>query len=178
MQQQLEQLAAQARQGNKDAFGTLIRTHEASLYRVAKSIVHSDEDCADAIQEAVLKAYRSIHLLREPKYFKTWLIRILVNECRALLRKKKKTVPFVELQHARTETDDYVHIETLEIVNALEEDLRIVVTLFYLEDLPLKEVADMLDQPVGTIKSRLYRARNRLADMLNIHNGSGKELMI
>ncbi|KJB88823.1 RNA polymerase [Paenibacillus sp. E194] len=176
--QQPEQLAARACKGDKDAFGTLIRTYEAPLYRVAKSIVHSDEDCADAIQEAVLKAYRSIHSLREPKYFKTWLVRILVNECRTLLRKKKQTVPFVELQHSKAEASEYEHIETLEIVNALEEDLRIVVTLFYIEDLPLKEVADMLDQPVGTVKSRLFRARNKLADMLHISRENGKELMI
>ncbi|MCE5169087.1 sigma-70 family RNA polymerase sigma factor [Paenibacillus profundus] len=174
--QQLEHEVERVRQGDKDAFGTLIRAHEASLYRIAKSIVSSDEDCADAIQEAVLKAYRSIHTLREPRYFKTWLVRILVNECRSILRKRKQTVPFIELQHARAEEDDYMHIETQEIVDSLEEDLRIVVTLFYIEDLPLKEVADMLDQPIGTVKSRLYRARQKLAELLNVTNGSGKEL--
>lgn len=65
--QQSDQLAARACKGDKVAFGTLIRTHEASLYRVAKSIAHSDEDCADAIQKAVLTAYRSIHTLDEPQ---------------------------------------------------------------------------------------------------------------
>lgn len=92
--------------------------------------------------------------------------------------KEKQTVPFVELQHSKAEASEYEHIETLEVVNALEEDLRIVVTLFYIEDLPLKEVADMLDQPVGTVKSRLFRARNKLADMLHISRENGKELMI
>lgn len=178
MQQELESLAALASKGDKNAFGTLIRAHEACLYRIAKTVVHSDEDCADAIQEAVLKAYRSIRSLREPKYFKTWLIRILINECRTLLRKKKKTVPFAELQHTPTESDDYGHIEMIDIVNHLEEDLQVVVTLFYIEDLPLKEIAELLDQPVGTIKSRLYRARWTLAKLLHIHNGGKKDLMI
>lgn len=66
----------------------------------------------------------------------------------------------------------------IDIVNHLEEDLQVVVTLFYIEDLPLKEIAELLDQPVGTIKSRLYRARWTLAKLLHIHNGGKKDLMI
>ncbi|MDR0270811.1 sigma-70 family RNA polymerase sigma factor [Paenibacillus sp.] len=178
MQQELELLAAMACKGDKNAFGTLIRAHEACLYRIAKTIVYSDEDCADAIQEAVLKAYRSIRSLREPKYFKTWLIRILINECRTLLRQKKITIPFTELQHTPTKSDDYGQMEMIDIVNHLEEDLRVVVTLFYIEDLPLKEIAELLDQPVGTIKSRLYRARSTLAKLLHVQNDVKKELLI
>ncbi|GED14637.1 sigma-70 family RNA polymerase sigma factor [Aneurinibacillus migulanus] len=167
----------QARNGNQEAFIRLIKINQASLYRVSKAIVKTDEDCADAIQETILKAYHAIHTLRDPNYFKTWLIRILINECKRILQRKKRLVPLIELKQTQTTTDDYGHIEIQEVVDSLEEELRIIVVLYYFNDLPIKRISQILEQPIGTIKSRLHRARLKLANLFELHDEHGKERM-
>lgn len=129
------------------------------MYRVAKSFLKSDTDCADAIQETILKAYRTLGSLKEPRYFKTWLIRILINECKRVLNVKSKIIPMEELTVYSQQKDVFEQAEVREAVAALEEELRVIVTLYYFEDLSLKEVAQLLETPEGTVKSRLSRAR-------------------
>ena len=81
-------LVNQAIQGDREAFIRLIRDIENSLYNTAKSMLRKEEDVADAIQETILNAYKSVHTLREPRYFKTWLFRILINECNTMLSRR------------------------------------------------------------------------------------------
>lgn len=95
MQQESEVELAQ--KGSKEAFSRLIKNSEASMYRVAKSFLKTDTDCADAIQETILKAYKMIRSLKQPQYFKTWLIRILINECKHVLNVKNKVIPMEDL---------------------------------------------------------------------------------
>lgn len=151
-----------SKKGNKESFIKLMQYYESSMYRVAKSILQSDNDCADAIQETILSAYKSISFLKQPDYFKTWLIRILINQCNKLLKQKSKVIPmdeFLEQQHAYS---NYENIEIQEIVNSLEDELRTIVILYYFEDLPIREISSILEIPEGTVKSRLSRARKRL----------------
>ena len=75
---------------DRKEFGNLILENERQLYRIAKSILRSDEDCADAAQEAVMKAFEKLHTLRDDRYAKTWLIRILINECFRMADKQKR----------------------------------------------------------------------------------------
>ncbi|MFA5880809.1 MAG: sigma-70 family RNA polymerase sigma factor [Eubacteriales bacterium] len=155
-----------AQKGSKDAFMRLIKNSELSMYRVAKSFLKSDPDCADAIQEAILKAYRTIASLREPGYFKTWLIRILINECKQILKFKNRVIPIEDLIVQSQQRDVFEQAEVLEVVDSLEDELRTIVILYYFEDLPLQEVARVLELPEGTVKSRLSRARAKLAELL------------
>ncbi|WJH35940.1 sigma-70 family RNA polymerase sigma factor [Paenibacillus aurantius] len=155
-----------ARRGDKEAFARLIRTLELSLYGVARSMLRRDEDCADAIQETILKAWNALPSLKEPAYFKTWLCRILINECRRLMRRDSRTVAVDEIPAEAFSTDAYENIDLRKAVDRLEETLRLVVTLHYYEDMPLKEIAELLEAPEGTIKSRLHRARQLLAEWL------------
>ncbi len=76
----------------KEQLGQLIIASEETLYHVAKSLLASDADCADAIQEAIVKAFTNLHTLRQDSYAKTWLVRILINECYALMRREKHLV--------------------------------------------------------------------------------------
>ena len=164
MQQENEVLMAQ--KGSKDAFMRLIKNSELSMYRVAKSFLKSNPDCADAIQETVLKAYQTIASLREPRYFKTWLIRILINECKQILKFKNRVIPIEDLIIQSQQRDVFEQAEVLEAVDSLEDELRTIVVLYYFEDLPLQEVARVLEIPEGTVKSRLSRARAKLAELL------------
>nr|WP_217444904.1 sigma-70 family RNA polymerase sigma factor [Brevibacillus sp. HB1.2] len=158
-----------AQDGSVEAFARVIQLYERTLYGVARTYVGRDEDCADVVQDTVMKAFRAIRTLREPAYFKTWMIQILINECRQWQRKKKRS-PTVELSPLQIEEKSiqasYGAIELTEAVWKLEHELRIVVWLHYYEDLPIKQVALRVGVPEGTVKSRLHRARVLLAEEL------------
>ncbi|WP_433945580.1 sigma-70 family RNA polymerase sigma factor [Paenibacillus sp. SN-8-1] len=164
--QELEQDIILARKGNKEAFVRLIKANELSLYNVARSILKQDENCADAIQETILKAYRSIHTLKEPAFFKTWMFRILINECNTILRREKKVIVSDKLLIDSSSMDRYGNIDLQKAIEQLEETLRLVVTLHYYEDISLKGISEILGTPEGTVKSRLHRARQILAEFL------------
>ncbi|WP_422661221.1 RNA polymerase sigma factor [Paenibacillus sp. EC2-1] len=165
-----------AKRGDKEAFVFLIRACQQSLYVIARSILNNDDDCADAMQEAIAKAFSNIHTLREPAYFKTWLIRILINECNNMIRKKKRDYPTPYDMRTTSYIGDYEQIELFEVINGLDEQLQIIVTLFYIEDLSIKEISKVLDVSIGTVKSRLYRARQQLSELVLREGGSKYEL--
>ena len=81
----------------KEQLGNLIIALEDMLYHVAKTLLRSDADCADAIQEAIVKAFSGIQTLRKDSCAKTWLVRIVINECYAILRREKRLVPIDDL---------------------------------------------------------------------------------
>lgn len=154
----------------KERFIELMMEAEAEMFHLAFSILRREQDCADAVQEAVVKAYANRDTLRNPAYFKTWVMRILINECYSLLRRQKKVV-FMDEQILDAQADfrDYVKEEYLDLyqaIDALKEKDRICVLLYYIEDYPVRQIAKILDMPEGTVKSRLRRARLQLKDML------------
>jgi len=163
----LEAEVKSAQQGNKDAFIALIKKMEVRMYNIARAIVKKDEDCADAMQETILKAYKSLPTLRNPAYFKTWICRILINECNTLLRKKSKTVSMADPPEAvffPKASDE--HMDLREAVYRLEEAQRTIVILHYFQDMPIRQIADILELSESTVKTRLYRARMRLTRWL------------
>lgn len=153
-----------AKKGDKAAFVRIIEENKASMYRVAVSILNNEQDVEDAFQNTIIKAYEGIGSLKKNQYFKTWLIRILINECNAILRSNKKIVHVEEFDDKAS--SDFSNLELTNAVNSLEEDLRVVTTLFYFEDIPQKDIANILSIPEGTVRSRLSRARNKLYEML------------
>ncbi|MBO9599027.1 MAG: sigma-70 family RNA polymerase sigma factor [Cohnella sp.] len=154
--------ASRARKGDKDAFVRAMRALEISMYQTAKAFLRSDADCADAMQETVLRAYRSIRGLKEPSYFKTWVIRILINECKRTLQSKRNVVTLAVGHDSGVREAGYDRVELREMVDRLDESLRGVVLLYYYGELTIKEIGEDLDLPEGTVKSRLHRAREIL----------------
>lgn len=157
-----ESQVVRATKGDKTAFVTLIKSVELTLYRVSKGILPSDHDCADAIQETITKAYSSLPALRKPKHFKTWIIRILINECKKMLNEKRKYVLDDDMTNIPQKIKPANDIK--ELVNILPNDLRLPLILFYIEDLPVKKIASLMGIPEGTVKSRLFRARKILLE--------------
>ncbi|WP_127546501.1 sigma-70 family RNA polymerase sigma factor [Paenibacillus amylolyticus] len=156
-------LVNQAIQGDREAFIRLIRDIENSLYNTAKSMLRKEEDVADAIQETILNAYKSVHTLREPRYFKTWLFRILINECNTMLSRRSLSTAYAEVPSEKREhSSPYDEVDMREAVDHLEESKRIVVVLHYFEDLSLRQVADALNISESAVKMRLTRARQEL----------------
>lgn len=137
---------------------------EKSLYRVAKSILKNDEDCADAVQTAILKAFDRLDTLKHEKYFRTWLTRILINECYHLLKDKKEQVPYEEYMEGLESTPEYSEVFTA--VMELEDIYRVPFTLHYIEGYSTKEIAKLLDISASNVKIRLSRARAKLQNRL------------
>lgn len=150
----------------KEQLGQLILASEDTMYRVAKTLLRSDADCADAIQEAIVKAFSGLHTLRRDSYAKTWLVRIVINECYTIMRKEKRVVsiedyvPEEEAESTRDYSDLY------EAVSRLPKEQRLSVALYYMEGYSVKEIAELMETSESAVKSRLARARARLKQEL------------
>lgn len=156
-----------AKRGDKEAFCNLIRINKIALYRVAKSILNNEDDIEDAVSEAVLKAYKNIKTLKHEEFFKTWVIRIVINESNNLYKKRIKEIS-VDKEHFKNIeiNDDYRDLSLYNAINSLDDDLRTTTILFYFEDMKYKDIAKVLNVKEGTIKSRLSRAKEKLYNIL------------
>lgn len=156
---------------DKDEFLRLALDSEPTLFHISFTILHNEQDCADAVQEAILKAYENRHKLREIKYFKTWIVRIVINECYSVLRRKKRFQAYDDaVQQDNAYLSNYVKEEYIDLYRAisrLDEKVKICVILYYLEDYSVAEIAGVLKIPVGTVKSRLNHARRELKGLLS-----------
>lgn len=171
----MEELVIRAQNGDKQAFCLLIQSVKASLYRTARAFLKKESDCSDAIQETILKAYESIERLKKPAYFKTWITRILINQCKKMLLKQKKMVSLEEYDKVPvSHSKEFEKIEVRELLDHLEESHRIVISLYYFEKYPLHEIAQILQIPEGTVKSRLFRARQNLEELMT----RGRKLVV
>lgn len=168
------ELVKKSKKGNGDAFSILIKACERDMYRIAISMVKNNDDALDCIQDAILKAYEKILKLEDERYFKTWLIKILINMCNDLLSRKSRVIVLPEVNENATYKDDTNSLEIKEVLEKLDDELRIIVVLYYFEDISVKDIADNLGIPVGTVKSRLSRARNKIKILMNQDN---KEMM-
>lgn len=152
----------------KEQLGNLILDSERQLYSTAKTILFSDQDCADAIQETIVKAFSKIDTLKNDKYARTWLIRILINEFYNLVRKSSKFISFEDLEDRlemeSEKSKDYS--ELYAAVNSLKEELRLPVILYYIEDFSVREIAQILEISEGAVQKRLARARGKLRQEL------------
>lgn len=146
---------------DKEEFTRAVLEYESTLYRVAKSMLGSEADCADAAQNALLRAWEKQHTLRDTAYFKTWLTRILINECRAMLRQRARFVPLEE-EAAEGEIAPERDRGLYEAVMGLDVKYRVPFVLYYIEGFRTREIASMLKLPEGTVKTRLRRAREIL----------------
>lgn len=161
-----KQIVSKAQKGDKDAFSSLIKRYELSIYRISYSILKSNNDCMDATQEAILKAYESISRLRNLESFKSWFFQIVVNECYSILRQRKKIVMFEKEKTIPYEEAKYNDLEFFQLVNELEEEFRVTILLFYYEDLQIKHIAEITGVSTNTVKTRLHRGRIKLKQLL------------
>jgi RNA polymerase sigma-70 factor (ECF subfamily) len=163
-----EKLIKRAVKGNKVAFEKLLVIHSDRLYRTAYLYVGNREDALDVVQETAYKAFLAVGQLNDEKYFLTWLTKILVRSAYDILKKRKRELPFeevVEITPGNREKSD----ERMDLVNALsalKEDYRNAIILFYYQDLPIKEVATIMEVPENTVKTYLKRGKKQLKTKL------------
>ena len=149
--------------GDADAFLELMDVNSLAMYKVAKGILGNDDDVADAVQNTILTCFEKLNTLKKPRYFKTWMIRILINECYSLLRRQKKYVSMETTEipeRKQPEKTDYS--ELYQAVSELKEELKLPVILYYAEDFSIREIAEILEITEGAVQKRLARARGKL----------------
>lgn len=147
-------------------FQTQALALERLMYHVSRSMLRSDADCADAVQEALTRAWQKRATLRSPDSFKPWLMRILVNTCNDMLRRRKHQPLPVQEEQLAQEAGAGDPLSVREAIDCLKPEWRMVILLYYLEGCTVSEIARMLSIPEGTVKSRLMYARKRLCTLL------------
>ena len=147
---------------NKEEFTQRVLEAESSLYRVAKSILINESDCEDAVQEAILTSYEKLGTLREDKYFKTWLTRILINSWFRAAKRRKNIISFEEYMPDAVSDDKGELSEVRSAVMSLPVKIRAVIVLYYIEGYSVEETGYMMKIPAGTVKSRLHKGRTLL----------------
>ena len=131
-----------AKNGNTDDLGNLIMENMQSMYRVAFSILKNEEEMSDAISNTVVIVFEKIDTLRNEEFFKTWLIKILINECYKICKQNKKIIYLENLnQDGLSYNDQYVDFEIRNIIKKLDKELKEIVILYYFEDFGVKEIA-------------------------------------
>ena len=156
------ELVLRAKEQDKDAFVTLLNEQKTSMYKVAKALLGKEEDIADAMQETILTCWEKIHTLRKPEYFKTWLIRILINNCKAIYNQHARIVVGGEFLEEEAVEADYADIEWQEMMSCLNAKQRIVVELYYVEGMKVREIAGILRIGQSAVKGRLQSARKAM----------------
>ncbi len=144
---------------NREEFTKSILSCEETLYRISMSMLKNEKDCEDAVQTAILKAYEKLSTLKNEEYFKTWLVRILINICNKQLKLRSKTVVTENYNQIGEPEED---LELRMLIESLPIKIRQVVVLYYIEQFTTKEISEVLKIPKGTVLSRLSKGRELL----------------
>lgn len=168
----IAQLVQKAKRGNDEAFEQLISSVRHKLYRTAYSYVRNEQDALDIYQETIYKAYTSLKKLKKPESFQSWIIKILVFKSIDFIRKESRHFStgdeelFVEL--ISKESTDYIDqsMDLSEAFKFLDPKYKTIILLRYYHDLSIKEIANMMNYPEGTVKSYLSRAQKQLRPIL------------
>ena len=159
---------SKAKAGDEEAFTQLIQEYKLSMYKTAKAILKNEDDVCDAIQDALISIYQNLDTLKSEKYFKTWAIRITINKCYDIIKKSNSKDKEISKLEEKSEEEENITLKTdLErALSLIDNDIKMVTVLYYYNDISVKEIADILEIPVGTVKSKLSRAREKLYDIL------------
>jgi len=162
-----EALIRRSRSGDREAFGQLVSRYQVPVYRVVRGILAEAAESEDVAQEVFLKAYANLAKFRGESGFFTWLYRIAVNE--ALRHRKRRAftvvdaIPEVEAPRVAPADEDGPTLATLErLLGKLSDEFRSIVVLRDVEGMSYTDIAETLEIPMGTVESRLFRARQEL----------------
>lgn len=169
-----DRLVAQCRAGHPEAFDELVARYTVRLYRFAYRMLRNSAEAEDAVQDAFVRAYRALPTYRPSGFFSSWIYRIALNECRRRIHRKHPTAPLETASMVATSPDPQCAFMASErnrnvrnAVESLPEHYRLVLGLFYFEELSVQQVALVLGLSETAVKVRLHRGRERLARRLN-----------
>lgn len=168
----MEELIKKAQNGDKNAFTDIILQIRNDLYKIAKTRISNDDDIEDLIQDTMIETYKHIKKLREPEKFRMWVIKILINKCNKLYKKKyRKDISIDEynlenyiILNSQNDIEDDLNFYYL--IKYLKYEERIVLVLHYMEQYSVKDISKILKTNENTIKTHLYRAREKIKERL------------
>lgn len=170
---EVEELVLLAQRGDVEAYTNLILEIKNDLYKICKARLYNNDDIDDAIQETMIQSYKQIKKLRDVSKFKHWIIKILINNCNKIYRQKKKyttidedyNIEKIKLESNIEKMESDVNFYTL--IKDLKYEERIIIILYYMKDFTLKEISNILNININTVKTRLYRAKEKIKYMYN-----------
>lgn len=140
-----------------------IEDKKDKLYKIAWSYLYNHQDIEDIFQDCLIKVYENIDNLNKPDYFESWFISILINECRMKLRNRERIILKESIEYEEYHLDDYNFFQE---INSIGEIYKEVIILKYVSGYSQAEIARILDIPLGTVKSRIYRGLEQLNDLI------------
>ncbi|MFQ9264814.1 MAG: RNA polymerase sigma factor [Clostridia bacterium] len=160
----MEELVERAKKNDEQAFDEIILMMEKEMYLVARSKLNNDDDISDAIQETIIICFKNIIKLKDNSLFKTWIIRILINECNKIYKKKKKNIISLDSNEIelKDEKDNDNNLSFHILIRNLNQEEKTILTLYYCSQYTTREIADILKIKENTIKSKIIRAKNKL----------------
>lgn len=189
-----QQLVERAQHGDKHAFELLVAKYQRKLARLLSRFIRNPTEVEDVVQEAFIKAYRALPSFRGESAFYTWLYRIGINAAKNYLvsegRRPPTTTEFdseeaegfedaEQLRNINTPENELMSKQIAETVNkamdSLPEELKTAITLREIEGLSYEEIANMMHCPIGTVRSRIFRARETIAEKLRPMLGTDKD---
>ena len=150
----------------RGSFIALMEQNRQSMIRIAFAYLGNEEDVADAMQETILSAFEKLDTLRRAEYFRTWLIRILINQCIAMRRHRSRTVPMSGAEEASQFYDFSTDLEFNDLLRTLPEDSRLIFQMYYGEQFSIGEIAQLLHMNENTVKSKIHRGREQLRSQM------------
>jgi RNA polymerase sigma-70 factor, ECF subfamily len=159
-----EKKIKKAKKGNKQAFQDLIQEEKNKLYRMAFLYVKNENDALDILQETIYKAFISIQNLKEPNYFSTWLSKILINTSLDFIKKRNRVIPFEEVEQPKNHHQQKMEekLDLMEAIKKLDAQYKSAIILRYYKDLTIKQIAEILECPEGTVKTNIHRGLQKL----------------
>lgn len=155
---------------NGKEFCKCVNQYRNQLYMIAHAILRNETDAEDAVCNAVLKAYEHREQLKNSHKFKAWMFTITKNEALKVYKKRLELPGDEEIERLLPSAQD-THNELWDIIQELKEEYRLVIVLFYYNDLSIRNISDILSIPIGTVKSRLNRGRELLRKALEEEKG-------
>lgn len=147
----------------KQTFTELVLSSEKTLCSISMSMLKNENDSKDAVQAAILSAYEKLSTLKKDEYFKTWLVRILINVCNKQLNSRKRVTEMQQNYNFQSTIESSAeNIEVRLAVESLPMKIRQIIVLYYIEQFTTKEISSILRIPKGTVMSRLAKGRELL----------------
>ena len=152
----------------KNWFCDNIKNLENGMYRLSYSILKNEEDAKDAVQEAIYNAYKNLETLKDKRKFKSWIYKIVANTSFEILRNKKNYIDIEQENIPAEKIDIDTNLTLWKAVQGLEQPYRTTITLFYYEDMSIKEISEITGSKVDAIKKQLSRGRDKIKEAIDI----------
>lgn len=165
----MEELLSKAILGDKDAFTDIILEYEQELYKIARMRLNNDYDICEAVQSTMILAYKHIKKVKNTNYLKTWIVRILINECKKIYKKNKKQIlEDTQMEEVIDTKNDYDLVNSELnfnlLLRTLDYEERQILILYYSSVFSIKEVSNILHINENTVKTKMRKAKSKLKE--------------